>query len=458
MSFRQTILLCALSFVLAIAAYLIVLALGVWMSSDGRITQNLRRSVEEGLLTEDVDSRPSNFGQTQHRFDMFSECVGLGVNLGNNDRSVLYRILATPYISFEQGGPAGIISSHPCSDLVRAVTNQPKAELVYFRFWHGYQVYMRAVLSFTDLGRMRILNAILMYGSLLYLCLKLEAWFGWQALPIFLLPYAFYSDMLSAPLVTVHAIPMAWTYLSIALGMRQLEQSRRPSTGLFVLAFLSGSIYNFLSMLFTPQLAPALLAFMTIAAFLRWDGEGCKRLLALWQAGWVALVWFLGFILTWFAKWTLAAFYFGLDAVRNSVLVAASGVNYRSYVRPRVHQLFGATLLVAGPWLLLCISAAITVVTGIILFRKPPNGASRGAQLRDCALLQSPLLIVIAWTELMRYHSVEHSIFAQRAMILFIILPLLALLLVRRVQSHEACPPRGRDAESTSAMKVMRFT
>jgi hypothetical protein len=442
MKVRRTVLLCALSFVLAVATYLLVLALGIWLPSESRIAENLRRSIDEGLLTADAASRPSNFGQTNHRFDMFSECVGLGVNLGNLDRSVLYRILATPYVSSAQGGPAGIVHSLPCNDLVLAVAERPKAELVYPRFWHGYQVYMRAVLSFTDLGELRILNAVLMYGSLLYLCFSLKAWFGWPAVPIFLLPYALLSDLFSAPLVTVHAIPLAWTYLCVALGMRQLERSRKPSTGLFVLAFLGGSIHNFLSMLFTPQLAPALLAFMTIAAFLRWDGDSSRRLLALWQAGWVALAWFMGFALTWFAKWALAALILGLDAVRSSVLIAASGVNYRSYVNPLAHQLLGATwlLLVVRPWLLLGILASVDVVTAIILLRKPQNGASKRAQLRDCALLQSPLLIVIAWTELMRYHSVEHRIFAQRAMMLFIIFPLLALLLVRREGNREASP------------------
>jgi hypothetical protein len=441
MKVRRTALLCALSFVLAIATYLLVLALGVWLPSDSRIVENLRRSIDEGLLTADAASRPSNFGQAYHRFDMFSECVGLGMNLGNQDRSVLYRILATPYVSSAQGSPAGVEHSRPCSDLVLAVAEQPKAELAYPRFWHGYQVYMRAVLSFTGLGRLRILNAVLMYGSLLYLCFSLKAWFGWPAVPIFLLPYALLSDLFSAPLVTVQAIPLAWTYLCVALGMRQLERSRKPSTGLFVLAFLGGSIHNFLSMLFTPQLAPVLLAFMTIAAFLRWDGTGSRRLLALWQAGWVALAWFLGFALTWFAKWALAALILGLDAVRSSVLIAASGVNYRLYVSPFAHHFLGATLFAVWPWLLLGILASVAVVTAMILLRKPQNGASRSAQLRDCALLQSPLLIVIAWTELMRYHSVEHRIFAQRAMMLFIIFPLLALLLVRREVNREAFPP-----------------
>jgi hypothetical protein len=442
MKVRRTVLLCALSFVLAIATYLLALALGVWLPSESRITENLRRSTDEGLLTADATSHPSNFGQDQHSFDMFSECVGLGVNLGNNDRSVLYRILATPYISSSLGSSAGFVGSHPCSDLVLAVAKQPKAELAYPRFWHGYQVYMRSVLSFTDLGGLRILNAVLMYGSLLYLCFSLKAWFGWQAVPIFLLPYALMSDLFSVPLVTVQAIPLAWTYLSVALGMSLLEHIRRPSTGLFVFAFLCGSIHNFLSMLFTPQLAPALLAFMTIAAFLRWDGERSRRMLALWQAGWVALAWFMGFALTWFVKWALAALILGLDAVLSSVLIAASGVNYRSYANPFAHHLLGATLLSAWLWLLLGSLASVVVAWGMIHFQKPQNGASRSAQLRDFALLQSPLLIVIAWTELMRYHSVEHRIFAQRAMMLFIIFPLLALLLVRREVNREASPPQ----------------
>lgn len=441
----QTALLCALCLILAIATYLAALTLTIKLTSDSRIEQNLRYSVDEGLLSEDSASRHSDFGDAYHRFDMFAECVGLGINLGNQDRSVLYRILATPYISSHSSSPTGINVKLPCKDLVQSLANQPKAELMYCRYWHGYQAYTRAVLSFANLGKLRILNAILMYGCLLYLCFKLEAWFGWPAAPIFLLPYALYSDLFSAPLVTVTAIPLAWTFLSVGLGMRQLELKKRPTTGLYVLVFLCGSIYNFISMLVSPQMAPTLLAFMTIAAFLRWDGQSSRRLLALLQAGCVAFAWFLGFSLTWIAKWALAAMYLGFDVVRSSVLEAASGTGYLSYNNPRTHYLFGATWSILLPVLLPATCVTIVVITGIILFRKAPNGASKDEQFRNCALLQTPLLILIAWTELMRYHSLEHRVYAQRAMMLFIILPLLALLMARREASREACPADAAD-------------
>ncbi len=46
--------------------------------------------------------------------------------------------------------------------------------------------------------------------------------------------------------------------------------------------------------------------------------------------------------------------------------------------------------------------------------------------------LQSPLLIIVGWTEAMRLHSLEHYVFAERGLLLFVMLPILAFLFVQR--------------------------
>jgi hypothetical protein len=432
MKIRQIVRQCSLAFVLAIGMYLLVLMLGILLPSDSKITASLRSAVQQGLLTDDIILRPSDFGQFGHSFDMFSECVGLTTNLGTGDRPILYRVLASPFVSSDTSKPAGVVGSQPCGDLVQAVEDHPKANLTYLRFWHGYQVYMRVVLTIAGLGKLRVFNAVILYGCLLYLCFRLEGWFGWLAVPIFLLPYALQSDLLSAPLVTVQALPLAWSYLSVAIFMQQLEKSHKASNSLFVFTFLSGSIYNFISMLFTPQLIPALMAFMMLAAYVRWDGDRSRRLLALLQAGCLALVWFLGFGLTWIAKWAISASYLGVAAVRDSVAPAASGMHYLSHDNPRYHRLFGATSLLLQPWLVRTLVLELVMVAAIIYFRRSPNGARRSVQARNWAFLLSPMLIVLTWTEVMHFHSAEHPTFAYRAMLLAIIFPLLALLLVRR--------------------------
>ena len=398
---------------------------------DKTIEDNLSNSVADGALTRAPEAKPSPFGHRSHKFDMFSECVGLSENLGNTERSMLYRMAATPYISSSKSGIAGKGDSHPCADLVDALKAKPDAALPYFRFWHGYQAYDRFLLSFTDVYGLHVANGIVLYMSLIYLCIKMSDWYGLLAPALFVLPYAIWSDLLTAPLVTVHALPLAWTYVSIAFAMSLLDADRTPTLRLFLFCFASGSIFNYISMLFTPQLAAAFIAFVVITHALRSKDPIVTNVDAIWNAAFLAVSWFFGFGVTWISKWLLAVAVLGYDNVRSSLLNAASGVNYHAVAILAEYRTVPATLLISTDWLVVCVAVSLGIA-GACITMKAAQGANLKRMLVEWLLLQTPLLIIIGWTELMRAHSVEHAVFAQRGLILFILFPLLGALFEMR--------------------------
>jgi hypothetical protein len=423
---RRVFLRCAVGLLIAIPCFVGVLTLSLALPVDGRITARLKDAVDDGLLSVDSQKHLSDYGQGWHSYDMFSECLGLGINLGNTDQPAYYRAIATPYISFEFTDSTGRVRMYPCRSLVNAVETRPRADYPYFRFWHGYQVYYRLLLPVLGFARLRMLNAILLYGAILYFCFKLKNWFGWVAVPIVLLPNVIFTDLLSTPLLAVHTIPLACTYHTVALAMEILERDRGVSEDLFVFAFLSGAVYNFLSMLFTPELTAAWLALVCLAAYMRWNA-GFRPLRAILAAGGVAATWFAGFTLTWIAKWTLSVAELGKAAVLNSVSTAASGVSYDSHNLPGMHQLFRPTLKVLG-WQYVYLILACLVVTAAVLMFQKSKGRLGADGAKNWLLLQFPCVLVVGWVEVMRYHSVEHSVFAQRALLMLAILPLLGLL------------------------------
>ena len=405
---------------------------------DKKIEDNLRNSVAEGGLTRAPEAKASPFGHRSHKFDVFSECVGLSENLGNTERSMLYRIAATPYISSSTSGIAGKGDSHPCADLVDALQSNTDAALPYFRFWHGYQVYDRFVLSLTDLYGLHVVNGIVLYLSLIYLCTKLSEWYGLLAPAIFVLPYAIWSDLLTAPLITVHALPLAWTYVSIAVVMRILDADKTPTVRLFLFCFASGSIFNYISMLFSPQLAAAFIAFVVITNALRSNNPQTRYFEAIGNAAFLAGSWFFGFGVTWISKWLLAVAVLGYDNVRSSLLNAASGVNYHAVAILAQYRTVPATLLISTDWLVIGFAVSLGIV-GASITMKAAQGANPKRMLAEWLLLQGPLLIIIGWTELMRAHSVEHAVFAQRGMILFILCPLLGVVFeLRKADARDA--------------------
>ncbi|HMK89278.1 MAG TPA: hypothetical protein VK446_06560 [Methylocystis sp.] len=449
---------CAAAFCVLIPLYLLTLGAALSLVDDDDVIKNLRVSVEDGAFREAIERMPSQFGHLGHRFDMFSECVGLGINLGNANRSLLYRIAAAPYIAPE-GTKAGIGTSLPCADLVKALESRPDAETPYFRFWHGYQAYIRALLQkdlpISDAGplhNLRICNAVLLYASLFFLSVGLRRWYGRLAPAILLLPLALATGLLTEPIVTVHALPSAWTYLSIALAMMMLEADGGPSLRLLLFCFVSGSVFNFIGMLFSPQLAPAFICFVAITAYLRVGDVRRDWLRMLRCSFMLAATWFCGFATTWAAKWALATVALGFQTVRASLGEAASGVNYASH-RLAAEEHTPATLYALEQfpsWVVISMGLALASVAIALAFN-----AARGVDVKKPAaewlLLQSPLLIVAAWTEAMRSHSFEHPAFAQRGMMVFLFFPLLGLLFVLRDAERSGIPALLASLRSAAA-------
>ncbi len=82
-------------------------------------------AIDKGVLTTN-DHPASPFGHTGHQNDMFSECVALGLNSSNPERSVLYRVVADE-----------VSLTKPCATLVAAVKGGTgMGQYAYFRFWH----------------------------------------------------------------------------------------------------------------------------------------------------------------------------------------------------------------------------------------------------------------------------------------------------------------------------------
>jgi hypothetical protein len=421
------------AFPLLLVAFCGLTLAALYGCDDQSISAQLRQGFRQGVLP-NIEHATSAYGHDDHEYDVFSECVGLGLNLGNVDQSWLYRLAASPYVGPQDSSqPATAGKGAPCHDLDRAVASgRAEAGLPYFRFWHGYQIYIRAVLSLASVAMLHKLNAVLLFGSLIYLAYVFSRRFGPGAFAALLVPLALATDILSAPPITVHSISLSWCFFSAALVAHMRDKSPRLTANIRMAVFCSGAIFNFLSMLFNPPLAPALMAFTMLAYSSpeeqpprKWAGE----IDALETVG----LWFLGFGLTWIAKWLLAVVVLDPSTVAASLSSAAQGEHYDAFHNAQVHTPFAPTLVT----LFWSANLPLTILaswfaTLLILAKQFGRTASSALNLRGFFRLQLPLLIVVAWSETFRVHSVEHAGYVMRNLVLFAILPLLAALLVTR--------------------------
>jgi len=440
----RTVAVCSLSFVALLAVFIGLLLSTLLFIDDARIIENLKKSIDEKALT--VENYPkSPFGHEGHGFDMFSECVGLGLNLSNDDQSLMYRLAAAPYIGPKHNSSLAIAGTGtPCADLVEAIrSGNVKAALPYLRFWHGYQVYLRPMLSFLSLTHIRRLNAMLLYASLLLVTYGLSWWFGPWTFGAVLIPFASVTDLFTVPLVTVHALSLAWTFSSVAIILYLIQ--RRGDAGITVLSvvFSSGAITNFVSFLFNPPLAPALIAFVIIAQSSKsgdtWKGSWHK----VTRAGFAVGLWFSGFAAAWIAKWVIAGFVLGFSDVAGDLTVVASGKRYFNYMMMAdIYHIFYPTLFVAwfGGKQLWVETAASYAIAGMVLARLAILRRLQMSQIADFLTMQVPLIVPVIWVELMRYHSVEHAGFVVRS---FVVFPIFALLASLALMHKSRAPPSG---------------
>lgn len=432
---RVAILLAALAGA-AIAlwiSFIALLALVLSLTSDARIIANLQHASQSGTLSQ--RSYPmSFFGHNDHQFDMYTDCVGLGVNLGNESDGVMRRIAASPTETHEDG-------NGPCVELNTALrSGAVRADQGYIRFWHGYQAYFRVLLSIAPFDVMMRITALLFFASLILFAIELERMFGAWAWAVALVPFFVLADFLTVPMVATHALSLAWAFATASLTpliMRHVKQPEWFALPLF--AFAAGASYNFLNFLINPPLAPALIAFFYIAAQDRSTPQKAWR--AALYAGLLAAFYFAGFFTAWIEKWLTAAAVLGPDTLGEEL---ARIFGKYSETRERLAVSFlGATRrnLIPGWdfWFFGYIVAAGTIAGAMLAILIRKHGLT-AARITAFAAMCAPLIVLIAWVELARAHSAEHSDFVSRSFLLFGVFPVLAALKLWR----EAEPARAR--------------
>ncbi len=440
------VLFCAL-----IAAFILSLAASLTLVDDKAIEARLRQSLASGVFNA-AEYPVSPYGDNGHRYDMFSECVAFSIGHGESDRNVFSRLIASNFVA--EPGTITRTNYRACLALKTALdSGDLKANANYFRFWHGYQVYMRPMLAHLGLDGMRSANLLILYGAILFFAFSLAPLVGGWGVAWIVAALALTGDYFTMPLVTVHALPTAWIFFSVGLTARMLAAAPpiREAVPLFV--FAAGAVANFLSFLFNPPLAPTLIAFVALA-HAAWRGEGVGWRTQARALG-LAFIWFAGFFLAWLAKWALAAIVLGQDFVLQDVIVSASGAHYAASLDAKAHLLLGPTLALlfepnAGIFRIFLPAA---VISAILLYARKIRSGGAAPSLVQWIALQSPILIAIAWVEKFAIHSLEHRLLTVRDFEPLVLFPPLAMLVLLRRAEHEAVAPRehfGREAEEAT--------
>ncbi|MBS0451564.1 MAG: hypothetical protein JSS14_09645 [Proteobacteria bacterium] len=375
-----------------------------------KVQERLRKDVLFNRL-DAGNWQPGPYGQV---LDMFTECIALSAGtLPPEGKSALTRALEHRYIVTKDG------KIDPCGGLISKVLNDGATveDAPYVRYWHGYDVYLRPLLSAgVPLARVRYANLI--FIAILSIGL-LHAGARLIPMPIvagLLGTLYLTTDLFSISFVTAHAIGFM-VCLFTAWGAA-LHLKARPDdfAGLRWIALVSGAVFAFVDFLVNPPLTPALLAFLIVAS-MRWSRPHMPARTLLFGTGVVVFTWFFSYATTWAGKWFISAAFLGSGRVFDEVfpnIVARSVGSGEISTQLSVHLgTATATNIGALGWPLFALALAVAVaLLGFTLLR----GRFAKDRLGDFLLVASPAMIPIVWMELLRNHSIVHAWFVYRSL------------------------------------------
>ena len=226
------------------------------------------------------------------------------------------------------------------------------------------------------------------------------------------------SDLWLAWRISTHAISLAFILLGIASFGLLYARWRDPYLAVGVAA-LCGAIFNFLDFLVNPPMMPMFLAFLVLAAQERPPGSGEPQRQSVGAgllAALVALSWFGAYALTWMTKWGLAMWYSSSPAATWSEILAQIIARLHGHeanhptilsipLYPTV-RMFGKALISFG--------IVVVIVLAIAIYRHIRDSSGAFDRRRFLVLI-SPVLIPIAWFELLSNHTQTHLHFTYRS-------------------------------------------
>lgn len=416
----RSVRLCAVSLVLLTGLFITLQALTFTFTHNKGIMRRIDAAANEHILN-GQNFPLSIYGHSGLNYDMFTECLTLSINLGNEDRPLLYRLAATPYIKGSESDPCGI--------LLRDVSAMRiEAEQPYLRYWHGALVYLRPLLANTSLANVHIITALLLIGTLSAFVLELANAFGRGAAILLIVSLIACTNVLTVPAATVHALTWIWAFASLAVMTRYMARGEINASGPLTLAFVFGCVAAFFDVLFSPPFTPTLMAFLAIAFGLQRKSVPA----AIYDAVVIGFFWFLGFSLSWASKWVFATIVLGWDVVQPNLLPA---ISYRSVVgistlpvEPALDRVFVASRLAIASQNVEFILGAAALASAMFAVSILMARDKLRVVVQTLALLL-PMLVPFIWIELMRGHSLGHTQFAARSLVHLALIPLLAAYL-----------------------------
>lgn len=329
------------------------------------------------------------------RLDNFTDALMMNIAAGVDNKHPVSSAMKTTY-HLEEGGRINILEAN------YQLCNNQYDHLIpvdYERYWHGYLVLLRPLLTLTDYQGIRIILTLFISCLFIFLCYTLYKYGDKYLLGTFLfcsLVFNLWIIPLSLQFSTTFII--TFSYCILIVYKRRFNSVRQ----LLLPMVIIGGITSFFDLLTTPLLTLSI----PLSIALYQSNETTKEK---WLSTLNSIVaWCFGYATIWINKWLLA--HWTVDYQLSDALQQASMRTSTIYENVDMSLKGIFTFLLDYPLLLtvLLFFTLLFIVFNIILYRKNSQEF----------IHHSMLLLVAAlpffWCLILRNHSVIHHWFVWR--------------------------------------------
>lgn len=294
-----------------------------------------------------------------------------------------------------------------------AITRYPgiPESVSYGRYWHGYQITLRPLLTIFDLRQIRIINYILLFGlaivALFMLWRKLGIAYAMIML-LALLSVAFHIVPQCMHFTSVFYIGLTSMVISMLILEHKYEDILRP-----VLFFLSGALTSCFDLLTIPMV-PLVLLLLTDSLIHTYVGTPLQQFNARMKdlVGY-GIIWCIGYALFWMTKFALGSIILETNIFADAFSQASNWTD-ASYVSLSQWAMRALILPIKHNYLLFVCYLAILYV--LVKWKKYHYAILNNAWLLIVAMIEP------VWLLLMRHHTMNHYvIFVWRSEIILVL-------------------------------------
>lgn len=267
------------------------------------------------------------------RVDRYADSILLGIIYGYDHEHPLTSIMSSSYYHTD--------TANENYNLKDAVYNNLAPNYDYSRYWHGSSAYVKPLLIFFNLREIYLINAVILIILLIAMMISIVKYISKGAAVCF---------FISAMAVSIWYVPFSleytWNFFIMMISSLIIMSGYRKTNShnkLMPVFFVTGSMTAYFDFLTTETLT--LLIPLTLLVVMEYDAgkldnikSGLRTCIS------AAILWGIGYISCWLAKWTLAS----IVLKENAFASAFSNATIRMYGEAdnlsKLSQIFGAII------------------------------------------------------------------------------------------------------------------